>query len=370
MSAYKNFAGSLNSLNSLNLYLSLVAALFIFFQASVLANTCTIYVVADESVLNSTVTAESSIPYSNVNDAIERSVPGEVICFKSGVYTSVRIEGVIGQNEPITLMPAPDNQVVILSDGYSGTGIYIKDSEKIVISGFTISGGLYGIYSIGSSSITVTDNTIYDVGQEAIIIKSGISTRELSNFVVTDNVITGTGKTNSQYGEGIYIGDGNDNYNKVLNNITIQNNNISKTTNEAIDIKINTNNITIDSNTIVNTSLKWNGAITVATSDRFGAGSNISINKNSIVGVTNRLGYRAIGIAIGHGDALIQDNMIIEQGSHFAGVCLFSTFMNPDANTVTLSNNQVITSGSALVKNCGSGGTGANELANIIELDD
>ena len=61
-------------------------------------------------------------------------------------------------------------------------------------------------------------------------------------------------------------------------------------------------------------------------------------------------------------------NVIVEDGPKFAGVCLFSTFMNGDANTVTLEGNEVLTSGVGFVADCGHGGTGADALANVIEI--
>lgn len=364
--------------NSKNKYFFsfLVLSSALFFQPETLAEDCTLYVVNQDTEISTGLVSKANeeseaqpVEFDNIDNALAISSSGDVICFKAGVYSGITLEGIQGGDNKITVRSAPDNQVLFLNSNYSGTGILIKDSKNLVISNLTVSGGLFGIYAIGSSDLTISDNTIYDVGQEAISIKSGNSSQTLNNFLVADNVITGTGKKNSQYGEGIYIGDGNDNYNQILHNITIENNNISKTLSEAIDIKINTKNVTIDSNAIVNTSLKFNGAITVATSDRFGEDSNVIIKQNSIVGVENRLGYRPLGIAVGHGNAFITGNMIIEQEDKFVAVCLFSTFMNENANTVTLGDNKTITEGYELLRNCGSGGTGASSLANVIESD-
>ena len=227
---------------------------------------------------------------------------------------------------------------------------------------------MYGIYAQGSSDLTLVNNTIYDVGQEGVIVKSGMSKQSLSNIVITNNIISGTGKRLAVFGEGVYIGDGNDKYNEIINNVTIENNNISNTMNEAIDIKINTKNVVIHSNNILNTNLKFNGAITVATSNRYGADSNITISHNNILGVVNRSGYRAIGIAVGQGNSLITDNLISQAGTRFVGICLFSTFVNVNANTVTLGDNYVLTNGILFLANCGHGGTGANALANVIKV--
>ncbi len=69
------------------------------------------------------------------------------------------------------------------------------------------------------------------------------------------------------------------------------------------------------------------------------------IDSNVIRGVTNRMGYRAIAIALGQGDATITKNYISEPGVKFAGICLFTTFVNSSANTVTITDNEIVTNG-------------------------
>jgi len=301
--------------------------------------------------------------YYTVGDAIENSVSGDVICFRSGIYSSIHLDNINGGENKLTLQAEPNSLVEIKSDNYKGTGIKVTNSKDLVISGFKISGGLYGIYVKGSSDVALLHNNISDVGQEAISIKSGYSKQPLANFSVNNNVISDTGKTNSQYGEGIYIGDGNNNYDEILRNVEIKDNHITNVSNEAIDIKINVSNINIRSNTIIDTNLKFNGAITVATANRFGEDAQIKISHNLIRGVTNRLGYSSVGIAVGQGNALIDNNVIIESGTKFIGICLYSTFMNNVARKVTINNNDIMTDGRAIVTRCSSGGTGEKEYA-------
>lgn len=291
--------------------------------------------------------------YSNVDEALFNSVSGDVICFTRGNYPRIKINNIDGGTNNITLKAKPGHKVNINIAGYSGTGISISNSKNIKISGFKLTGGLYGIYANGSSGLTISDNHISDVGQEGISIKSGLSNMPLNNFIVENNFIADTGKGLSQYGEGIYIGDGNDNFNEVLHDVVIKNNYIKNTTNEAIDIKINVVNLSIVSNTIIDTDLKFNGAITVATAGRFGENSNIKIKRNTIRGVTNRSGYRPIGIAIGHGNALISKNFISEPFERFVGVCVFTSFANPDANKVVIKANEIITDGQDVDTICG-----------------
>jgi parallel beta-helix repeat protein len=361
----KNFIGkNKNVFIKLCKKLSVLVIALGLFQTSVMASQCTKYVTHTLSVGMGSSTP-TVFEYLHVNDALLASVSGDVICFKTGVYPKIIIKNIDGGLSNITLQAEQGSLVEITHSSYSGTGIYIENSKNIKISGFTLSKGLYGIYAKGSSDLTIENNSISEVGQEGIIIKSGVSLQPLNNFVVSNNVIADTGKGISQYGEGIYIGDGNNNFNEVLNNIVIENNHITNVSNEAIDVKINVNNVDIKSNTIIDTNLKFNGAITVATSDRYGDNANVSISSNTIRGVTNRMGYRAIGIAVGHGNASITNNFISETGTKFAGICLFTTFVNTNANTVSIGGNNIITNGITIVEKCGSGGTGANAPANV-----
>lgn len=341
------------------------------FQIKAHAETCSMYIdnsfiVEDE--LDNTENKSSGNEYANFESALKESESGDVICFRDGVYDAINIHDINGGDNSITVKAASDSDVLISSSGYTGTGVSIKDSNNIIISGLSISGGLYGIYATGSSDLKLLNNHVYDVGQEGIIVKSGMSEQPLYNFIIRGNTIFGTGQSTAQYGEGIYIGDGNDDFNEVLTNVKVINNQIFNTSNEAIDIKINTTNVLVKSNTITNTNLLFNGVITVATAARFGADSNIVIKKNTIVGVVNTNGYRANGIAIGQGNAIIKDNVIIENSATFSGICLFTTFVNEEANTVIISGNQVMTSGIEVLEDCGDGGTGTNAPANVIYL--
>lgn len=342
---------------------------FCLFQIKVDAKACTIYIDNSLLVEDELVKSENEVQaneYASFESALIESESGDVICFRDGVYNAINIHDINGGDNSITVKAAPDSDVLILSSGYTGTGVSIKNSKNIIVSGLNISGGLYGVYATGSSDLKIANNHVYDVGQEGIIVKSGISEQPLSNFIIRGNTIFRTGQSTAQYGEGIYIGDGNDDYNKIMKNIKIINNQIFNTTNEAIDIKINTTNVLIKSNTLNNINLLFNGALTVATAARFGEDSNIIIKNNKIVGVINTNGYRANGIAIGQGNAIIKDNVIIENGDKFTGICIFTTFVNEEANIVSLSGNKIITSGLEVLLDCGDGGTGVTAPANVI----
>ena len=355
------FCKSLCEQISLNVKATCTLLILFVFNNNVFAADCSSY------VTNQPFAQQANTPiYSNINTALNKSSSGAIICFKEGGYGPVKIKNIDGGNKKIVIRSNIESKASINNTDFTGAGIYIENSKNLVLSGFDISGGLYGIYAIGSSDLNIVNNTISGVGQEGIIVKSGESTQDISNIAIIENEISNTGKSNSTYGEGIYVGDGNNAYNKIIDTVNIKGNTIHHTTNEAIDIKINTTNVNVTSNTIYNIDLKFNGAITVGTSNRYAENINISIEDNSIRHVANRSGYRPIGIALGQGNARIANNRLVEKDKRFVGICLFSTFVNKNANTVVLGTNHISTEGVKILHNCTDGGTGSHALATVI----
>ena len=301
----------------------------------------------------------------SVAEAIQIAEPCESICLNSGVYSEIELKGVDGGLIGITITSAPNHVAIIKNDDYRGAGVKLLHSRNIVIKNLFITGGMYGVYAFSSSNLTLLNNTITDVGQEGIIVKAGDSDLILDNIAIRKNKISFTGNRNAQYGEGIYIGDGK--AKGKLRNVTIDNNQIDKTLNEAIDIKQNTINAIISNNTISNVSLLYNDAITIGTSSWLTQESHYVLRNNLIYRVDNRSGYRPYGIAIGHGNAIIENNTIIEESIEFVGICLFTTFTNQQSNVITLSKNQILTQGTESIEHCTHGGTNQKNYGILIK---
>ncbi len=329
---------------------------------SALNDGCTVYV---EQNLHET----KANHFSNFPDALRSVETGATVCFKQGIYETINIQNIDGGNDKITITAIPGDIVTIKGKNFRGSGVKISKSKNIIIRNMAITGGLYGIYVKSSSNIELIENRISNVGQEGIIIKAGPFSKTYREFTIKNNKISDTGITNGQYGEGIYIGDGKGEQNGTISNVRIFQNTIDNASNEAIDIKVNSTNIEIVENILINTNLLFNGAITIGTANRKGVDSHIIVSKNLIYNVSNRSGYRPIGIAIGHGNVEVSENYIVDQSGNFVGICLYTTFANESANRVVVKGNNVLTQGSNLVKNCGDGGTGVNKTANLHVLD-
>ncbi|SGZ05343.1 right-handed parallel beta-helix repeat-containing protein [Moritella viscosa] len=305
--------------------------------------------------------------YKSINHALEKYIDGDVICLADGNHPAITIKDFNSGSKPLIIRPWHYLRTRIKNRHYTGTGITIKNSQGIIIEGLIITGGLTAILVQDSSNISLLSNKVFNTGNQAISIKP--RHHGGSHYLVEDNVIFNTGLLNPRYGEGLYIGDGTYTEDKsrlkiryTVDDVIIKNNIIHHTRNEAIDVKANAYNVKIISNSINDINLKFNAAITIATESSFAELGGYEVIDNVITNIVNRSGYRPIGIAVGHGDTLIKDNLIIDENENFIATCLFTTFLNPKLNKVTLENNQLIGAGIPFSAGC-TGGTNDNAKA-------
>lgn len=321
-------------------------------------------------ITTSDTKSSNSVPtYSKLKFALEHYIEGDIVCLADQLQPAIMIEDFHSGYKPLTIRPLHYLGTIIKSRHYSGTGITIKNSTGIIIDGLTITGGLYAILIQDSSSISLLSNRVFNTGNQAISIKPRFSGGK--EFLIENNIIFNTGLKNPRYGEGIYIGDGSYTKDKTrlkiqytVSDVTIKNNIIHHTGNEAIDVKSNAYDVKIISNSINDINLKFNAAITIATESSFAPLGGYEIVDNVLTNIANRSGYRPIAIAAGHGDIIIKDNLIINEKDNFVAICLFTTFLNPKLNKVTLENNQLVGSGVPLSEAC-TGGTKNNAKAVI-----
>ncbi|PKH06255.1 hypothetical protein CXF93_10040 [Moritella sp. Urea-trap-13] len=305
--------------------------------------------------------SHSTPTFTKLSLALERYIEGDVVCLADSYQPVILIEDFNSGSKPLIIRPLQYLGTTIKSRYYQGTGLTIKNSNGIIIEGLIITGGLSAILIQDSSNISITSNRVFNTGNQAISIKP----RHYggSHYLIKDNIVFNTGMLNPQYGEGLYIGDGS--YTKdrsrlriqhTVRDVTIMNNIIHHTGNEAIDVKANAYDVKILNNTINDINLKFNAAITIATESSFAEFGGYIIEGNVLTNIHNRSGYRPIAIAVGHGDTVIKDNIIVDEAKKFVAICLFTTFLNPKLNKVTLEHNILIGRGSPFSANC-TGGT-------------
>lgn len=200
--------------------------------------------------------------------ALDDAAPGDVIQLADGTYTGKFRAAVSGTaSSPITIRGSSQ---AVLDAGTVASGNTLKVQGQAsasgndpnntsyadywCISGITIAGGTTAVMVDLARHVTIVGVTIRDTGQEGIHFKSCSSHAILANSRVTN-----TGLVTPGYGEGIYIGTAQSNWNSLNNctrgnpdttdNVQILDNVVDNVTAESIDIKEGTRGGVIRGNT-------------------------------------------------------------------------------------------------------------------------
>ena len=245
-----------------------------------------------------------------------------VIRFESGTYEPIRLVGLDGVS-----LAGEGNVTFRDGDYFGGAGIHVENSSNISISGVTVNQALWGIYVSDSHGVVLQNNTVSDIGQEAIRIKGGSS-----NVTIDSNLISHTGRRSSHSnGEGIYIGTGSPGGVDHVSNVLITGNQISDTTDEAIDIKTPSTNVTVRENTISDIVTRTSGAVVVHVNSTSFSDPNIVIDGNTIRNVSQHSGFRDGNCIVTHATIRIVNNNISNcehRGIHIAGTVGQATVAN------------------------------------------
>ena len=276
-------------------------------------------------------------PVGSFARAVELSDPGHSIVFAPGTYAPLRITNVNGtSNNPIRIVGT--DGVEFRSSSYSReAGILVRDSTNIEIVGVEVRHALWGVYIQNSHGIKLLDSDIGDIGQEAVRIKDASS-----HVLIEGNSITDTGRrTDNSHanGEGVYIGTGTPGNVDQVTNVTVRNNSIARLTDEAVDIKIPTTNITIEGNTITDVHTQTTGAVVVHLNSTRSGDSNISVVGNSVSNVTRSSPYRDGNCIVTMTTVRIANNTLTD--CQHRGI-----FVQGSAGTATIVNNTLRNAGS------------------------
>lgn len=175
----------------------------------------------------------------DLSSSLAKASPGEKIALAPGTYTGNFTAKVSGTSDkPITLCGPT---TAVLDGGGTGSGyvFHLDNASYWVLAGFTVTDGQKGVVADKSVGSTISGLTVTHIGDE------GIHLRDAStDNTVVGNTVSDTGLLKAKFGEGIYIGTAQSNWCDVSNcqpdpsdRNTIENNTISGTTAESIDIK-------------------------------------------------------------------------------------------------------------------------------------
>lgn len=182
------------------------------------------------------VTVSSS---HRLKEALANASPGQVIVLAPGQYRGHFTAARSGTaSAPITLCGPRD---AVLDGGGIDAGyiLHLNHASWWRVEGFTVQNGQKGVVTDGASHNLIAGLYVHQIGDEAIHLRSFSSDNTVSGNVVRD-----TGRLNSFFGEGIYVGSAHKNWCRYSgckpdrsDRNVITGNDIAGTTSENIDIK-------------------------------------------------------------------------------------------------------------------------------------
>lgn len=211
-----------------------------------------------------------------LQDALDAARPGASIALADGVYQGLFVASVDGtQEQPIFLCGSPD---AVLdgggpksSDAERVGGRSGEDAGKYALHldgvsswrlvGFAVRNSQKGVMADGTTDSVIHGLTVSDTGDEAIHLRN-----TSTDNVVEGNTIRRTGLRKPKYGEGVYIGTAESNWDADTSRTdgepdasdrnVIRYNDIAETTSEAIDVKEGTSDGEIAYNRFDGSSLE------------------------------------------------------------------------------------------------------------------
>ncbi|MDO9333653.1 MAG: hypothetical protein Q7T57_03920 [Dehalococcoidales bacterium] len=183
----------------------------------------TIQADATNTVACSDITAQYRAPVSTTAElisAIQHAQPGDLIVLADGLYEAPFTITLSGTAElPITICGS-EKAILTGADVSRKYVISLNHVSYWHMIGITLTLGKKGIMLDGTHHCILDRLIVYNIGQEAVHFRTNSTNNTISN-----SWIYRTGRTDSQYGEGIYIGSAKSNlvgdasnFNRVLNN--------------------------------------------------------------------------------------------------------------------------------------------------------
>jgi Right handed beta helix region len=181
-----------------------------------------------------TVTVHTS---AELTGALGSAQPGAVIKLVDGSYPGhFTGTGQAGPTSPITLC---GSRAAVLDGGDTSYTLYLNDTSYWQVAGFTVRGGQKGVMVDNGQHDTISRLEIEASRDEGLHLRKGSS-----DNTVSGNLIHGTGQDQPKFGEGIYVGSAKSNWARYSDGQPdrsdrnlIENNTVSKTTAESVDIK-------------------------------------------------------------------------------------------------------------------------------------
>ena len=213
-------------------------------------------------------------------ESLEIAQPGDTLLFEAGTYDPI----VIDNQDSLTIKAASgdEGEVVFTSGTYSGSG-NTGAGVRVRNSSNIVVENIDATNSLWGIYVEGSQNVTLQNNEVYNTGQEAVHIANNSSEVdIIDNTIYDTGNGNSTFGEGIYLGAGSEGGDET-NNITIAGNDISQTTGEAIDIKPYVSNVVIDNNRVYDINTGTEGAIVVGLQQGNRTGGNFTNADNVII---------------------------------------------------------------------------------------
>ncbi len=210
----------------------------------------------------------------DLNAIINSAQGGDTVVIKPGTFNKVNLSNKnFSKKKPLIIRSSGTETVIVKGDTISkGSAVELSNCSYISFEGISFTNAMWGIYVKNSEHILIRNNKVYYTGQE------GCHIGRSSKYVdVIGNTIHHTGRFNSKWGEGIYVGSGSyggrNNFPDNCEHVWIEGNQIYETGNaEGINVKGECFHVTVRNNKIHDihpgTSVQYNQAgITVEGSE-------------------------------------------------------------------------------------------------------
>lgn len=224
-------------------------------------------------------------PWCTISYAFGQLAGGDTLYVKNGTYNEIPyFSGPSGSATQDTMIAAyPGDSPIIRGFGNNGR-VKFNAVNYVTFDGFEVTNLNQGIWvDTASTHITIKNCKVHDIGQEAIHITANSSYVTVDHCTIYNTNILSGGTAN---GEGVYIGSGSAGSLDNTNHVVVKNNLIHDVTDEAVDIKPGTHDVTVDGNIIYNatTNSSWQptwGAIEI--SESMAGNQSWTSNPNHVV---------------------------------------------------------------------------------------
>jgi hypothetical protein len=220
---------------------------------------------------------------SQLNAALAAALAGDQIRLAPGTYTYANNVAIV-----LNRSGTAANPIVVCGPRTAKTvgGVWRIDypNKYWILKGFKVDGNAVaftGIWDLGAGRNIFDSVEVTNTGQEGIIVKGASAPLPpVIGTIIRNTYIHHVGLVNQNFGECIYIGDGND-HTKRLDSILVRNNVVHDCPAEGIELKTGAHNSLVELNTVTNTALFGLTSFPSAVEIR---GNNNRVNDNIVNG--------------------------------------------------------------------------------------